>query len=148
MQMDSRLGCVPRDEWRLHGCVDGSRRKRLLRSTGFEKIIKQIITQTAKNVQPLFHKRSAYRNKTGFYRIKVCINISPVLVDLFHNSRCGYRAQYYLSEENGECANRYTIMSLMPILEEKLSGNLKRSIFSWEWAKLCPVRAYGTDLRL
>jgi hypothetical protein len=40
------------------------------------------------------------------------------LADLFYNGVCGYRAQYYLSPENGEDANRYAIQQIEPKLLE------------------------------
>ena len=52
-------------------------------------------------------------------------------VDMFHNSVCGYRAQYYYSIKNGKRANRYAIDLLAPRITGLLSGANKRTCPLW-----------------
>jgi hypothetical protein len=46
-------------------------------------------------------------------------------VDIFHNSVCGYRAQYYHNVKKGESANRYLTQLLSVRINELLSGKNK-----------------------
>ncbi len=55
-------------------------------------------------------------------RVAVC----PELVDLFHNSASGYRAQYYFSPKEGDRANRYALEAMIPRLRQAC-----RSHHSW-----------------
>jgi hypothetical protein len=59
-----------------------------------------------------------YEPVTGALRPLFYIKVGQELVDLFYNGVRGYRAQYYLSPENGEDANRYAIQQIEPKLLE------------------------------
>lgn len=54
--------------------------------------------------------------------------------DQFHNSKCGYRAQYFHSICNGEAANAYTLLTLAPRIKQLLTGHEKRTC-PWWWVE-------------
>jgi hypothetical protein len=53
------------------------------------------------------------------------------MVDLFHNSVAGYRAQYYRSVKVGKAANKHAIQQLGPRVMELLSREFKRTCPPW-----------------
>ena len=54
-----------------------------------------------------------------------------LLVDLFHNSAAGYRAQYYRSVRTGESANEYALRQLVPPIIQLLGDVRKPTCPSW-----------------
>ncbi len=124
------FACVPRDQWILGKRIVGERRQRLLQGVSFEEIVNRI----AKEASLSSYKPGQSDHCPGFHRVEIKLATSPKTVDLFHNSRCGYRAQYYLGVKTGEQANRYVIRGLLPRLEELVSGD-EESTCPWMWAK-------------
>ncbi|RXH31006.1 hypothetical protein XH99_11150 [Bradyrhizobium nanningense] len=61
------------------------------------------------------------------YRIVCQIPLSEPLFDQLFNGRCGYRAQYYLSPEEGEAFNRHILDVLEGMLGEPASARLRIS---------------------
>src|SRR4051794_6595201 len=113
-------------EWLL--AVDMERRQRnlLLQHIPFEEILAVI----AKNAKLKSIRSEAYRRKVShdhpdYHRVVLVLDAEPEAVALFHNSRCGYRAQYYHSVENGERANEFAIRALTPKIKE-LFADIKR----------------------
>lgn len=87
----------------------------------------EIIREIAANCRVIAHRRNRSKKVRGAARVVVTIETTPKLVDLFHNSRAGYRAQYYSSPELGEQANRYAVELLTPIVLRQLHQAHKRS---------------------
>jgi hypothetical protein len=52
---------------------------------------------------------------SGFERASVTIPVSPELADQLMNSRCGYRAHYYVSVATGEALNRKLVELIAPL---------------------------------
>jgi len=113
--------CLSSLEWQLHPRVRGSRRLRLLRGTSFGRIVQSILEQAA----IASHKREKLGR--GYYCAVVILEMDAALVDLFHNSAAGYRAQYYGGTQKGESANKYAIRSLSSRIIKLLNSRQKRT---------------------
>lgn len=87
----------------------------------------EIIREIAATCRVIAHRRDSSKKVRGAARVVVTVETAPRLVDLFHNSRAGYRAQYYSSPELGERANRYAVEQLTPIVLRQLHQAHKRS---------------------
>jgi hypothetical protein len=129
--MGSGFVCVPKDEWRLAPSIGGARRQRLLGGTPFEEIIDSI----ARRARIVFHKRSRSKRRTDFYRVEMIMKLNRRTVDLFHNSQCGYRAQYYNHIDTGESANRYAIQQILHTLKSSLVTNKLKPTCPWLWVE-------------
>lgn len=131
--MISNFACIREDIWRLANAIDGCRRRRLLQCTSYERIVERILEgATLKS-----HKREKLKqpgSKPSYYRVWIAVTMDLETLDLFHNSRCGYRAQYFYSVENGELANAYTLQVLAPGIRKMLSGRQKRTC-PWWWVE-------------
>lgn len=102
----ANFGCVDANNWKL--CLRGARRQRLIKSRSFESIVKAL-TRSAKL---LSIRREQLKCQSGHYRVVMVLKVDRNALDLFHNGRCGYRAQYYLHSKIGERANAYVIRAL------------------------------------
>ena len=70
------------------------------------------------------------RDWPGCYRIVAKIPITNLLFDQLFNGRSGYRAQYYISVEDGHKYNRAIVDGLTPAIQEapaRLSGDFQLS---------------------
>ena len=104
---------VPPEEWRLDSCIGRERRARLS-NTPFEAISEQI----AEVASCAGIAMESLDDHPGSNRARVGIELPAELVDLFHNGATGYRAQFYLSPDLGEAANRHILNRLLgPITE-------------------------------
>jgi hypothetical protein len=122
---------IRKNEWGLASSIGGARRQRLLGGIPFEEIIDSI----ARQARIVFHKRSRSKRRTGFYRVEMIMELDFQTVDLFHNSSCGYRAQYYGQMSIGETANRYAIQQIVHTLKNSsLKDNLKPTC-PWPWVE-------------
>ena len=125
--------CVSKDKWVLTRRIYGARRYRLLQGTSFKEIV-QCIVRKAKLKD---YKRSKLQrngaNSAIAYRVEIILKIDSKTIDLFHNSRCGYRAQFYKSVPTGKRANRCLIQKIMPRLKSLLKKP-KRTC-PWDWTK-------------
>jgi hypothetical protein len=119
----TRFARVPPKNWCLHDRVHYRRRQRLLHGSGFVDIVNTI----AKDARILTYKRRKIRDIPGYYRAEVTLQIPARVVDLFHNSAAGYRAQYYRSAATGEIANKYAIQQLATRVMQILKGEYKRT---------------------
>jgi hypothetical protein len=100
----------------------------LLHAPTFEEIVRQI----GERSKILSHKRAILRDCAGYFRFEVTLEMSATIVDLFHNSAAGYRAQYYYGVKNGEAANEYAVRKLVPRIMQLLEGSQKRTCpLSW-----------------
>ena len=102
------FGIVPAREWKLKEAVGACRRTRLL-ETPFDSIVQQIADE-AVLTEYRWCEIEKLRNAK---RIWIRLALPPQTVDLFHNGAGGYRAQFYLSVEQGEAANACVINSLL-----------------------------------
>jgi hypothetical protein len=68
----------------------------------------------------------------SYCRLEAQIRLSEASFDQFFNGRAGYRAQYYLSPEEGILFNRETLSRLTPVLR----GAYERSSVDAPWESL------------
>jgi len=99
-----------------------------LSSPGYERIIHRV----ASEVDLAAHRRERAKRKANCFRAYVRLKCRPETISLFHNSRSGYRAQYYSSVAGGEQANRFALAVLVPRVGQLLRGKEKRGC-SWPW---------------
>jgi hypothetical protein len=116
---------VARNEWQLS--TSCARREELLGGPTFE----EIVTHIATNAQVVKHKRARSRDRPAYYRAEVCLELPAWIVDLFHNSAAGYRAQYYPSAQDGIAANRYAVEQLVPTIMERVGRWKRTCIPAW-----------------
>jgi hypothetical protein len=124
--MSSSFLCVPANDWCLAPEMDRSRRNVLVKDIPFEKII-ELIAQESRLVSI---KKNRLDKRPDYHRVVIVLETASSAVDLFHNSRRGYRAQYYLGVRNGERANEYAVRALTPKVKELFAGK-KTSPWTW-----------------
>lgn len=131
VKSQSNFECISINKWVLSNEIEKSRRQQLISGMPFEKIVERI----SKRAMVLSHRReklrSKLRSKPAYYRIVVELEMDSETVDLFHNSVCGYRAQYYHSIKNGERANKYATKLLASRITKLLSRKNKRTCPLW-----------------
>lgn len=67
---------------------------------------------------PLCWQESTDEGRTGYFRLHAQVPLSDTTFDQLFNGNSGYRAQYYLSPEEGILFNRDVLEALLPALEE------------------------------
>lgn len=116
--------------WRLNRARLGEARYyRLTRDGTFE----QLVTELLEHVYISDHKRQ--RSDDGkHYRVILKLEVPCEIIDEFHNSAFGYRAQYYQNKNLGERANKFVVDKLVAAI---LKTNIiwKRTINS-AWLRL------------
>ncbi|UQR61759.1 hypothetical protein LRP30_33915 [Bradyrhizobium sp. C-145] len=126
----SRFYLAPRRNWNIDHSVKYSRRERLLCATDFD----EIVAKTCVSAE-LFHiacEKGRKGDKVGLHRWSVTLRTSSKAIDLWHNSRGGYRAQYYLSLDTGEAANAYALEHLTKLAESLVQADRYRRRY---WAR-------------
>jgi hypothetical protein len=134
------LKIVDESEWDLSGMRDRARAQRLLRPISPEAIIAQAASAA---LDPQVTSAASWRwqqgiDMAGCSRAIVVIPLTRDTYDDLFNGRCGYRAQYYRSVEEGKHFNRLLVEALCdaanrifernpkeprwPILERSLMG--------------------------
>ena len=99
-----------------------------LSSPGYERIIQRV----AREMDIAAHRRERAMRKPNCFRACVKLKCRAETISLFHNSRSGYRAQYYSSVARGEQANRFALAVLVPRVGGLLRGKERRGC-SWSW---------------
>lgn len=101
---------ISKKKWSLEN-IHGARLRRLQEPPSFKDIIFKIKKKAkVSSCKPEFCDKKGFKN---YQRYVIELEIDEILVDLFHNSRTGYRAQYFYSEEQGEVANKYALEELI-----------------------------------
>lgn len=120
--IDNNFASVTVDEWGLAADMEGRQRDLLLQDIPFVQILALLV----EHVKGRSIRREPYREVQygcpAYHRVVLVLDAEPEAVALFHNSRCGYRAQYYHSVQNGERANEFAIRMLIPKVKELLAG--------------------------
>jgi hypothetical protein len=119
----TEFAAISEQEWIIASTIKRGRRRQLLHGPPFEVIIERI----KNNMTFLTIKREVFNDCPNTYRFEIVIKLKPKIVDLFHNSASGYRAQYFNSVENGEKANLYAIKTIFDKLMNLISKNPKRT---------------------
>ena len=108
---------VDRHQWCLDDAL-GLRRLRLLEVPEPEDLLRRVIDESKQASENgsirLEWKESSERR--GYFRLVAQILLSETTFDQFFNGRSGYRAQYYLSPEEGILFNRDILQALLPVL--------------------------------
>ncbi len=84
----------------------------------FEQELAGELAQQLAEFQVLPEDREPCRDKPGYFRASVNIPLSARLFDQFLNGNSGYRAQYFIGTENGECFNRMLVERIAPLIVE------------------------------
>lgn len=119
--------CISNDKWIVSAEIGTSRKKKLTSGISFEEILERILERATVNN----HQREKLRSNPEYYRIVVELKVCSETVDMFHNSMCGYRAQYFDSVNTGERANKYVMELLTPRVTKLLYGRNKRTCPLW-----------------
>src|SRR5262245_38985400 len=107
----SRFSLAPKDEWEIDQSVNVGRRNKLLGETGFDEIVARLCAE-AKLIHVRGPEPGEAGDKIGLHRWSISLKVNPEIIDLWHNSRGGYRAQYYISQDAGEAANAHALKQL------------------------------------
>ena len=126
--MSSEYACATTDEWQLR--LPPSRASLLADECPYESIIEKL--QASAQLSQVRRERS--RCHQGYYRVALKLTVDKCALDLFHNSRCGYRAQYYLCTDLGDKANAYAIRVLCMRIRLLLTTHCRAS-YPIEWAE-------------
>lgn len=110
---------APEDAWIFQSAVEGTRRAALW-NTPFDEIIDLLVAglsiETLRRTEPS-------RSRSGLSRLSVLLSAPTRAVDLFHNGRGGYRAQYLASVANGNDANEFAFKRILGRVAELRNGS-------------------------
>lgn len=114
---------APEHEWILSDALRHDGREYLWGKQTFEQITEQIVSEAV-----IIKTRNEFLKFDNglcrdYKRTKVILLLNKATVDLFHNSKNGYRAQYYYSIENGEAANSYLLEKLSCLIFRQKSND-------------------------
>ncbi len=116
--------CVDAIEWKLDDSMSAERLGHLANGLDYREIMEEI----CRSVASLTFKRERLKGDRRYFRLVATLSCSsPHPVDLFHNSAAGYRAQYYIGQELGDCANSYAVAMISPLVYAAMRFNPKRS---------------------
>jgi len=113
---------IPAKAWNLHRPIARDQQSAV---NTFEQIVDSIKKKATVRVHRRERKKKSLEGP--HYRVRIKLKVDRKAVDLFHNSRAGYRAQYYYSITNDERANRYFIRQLCPRVVDLLKKTHKRT---------------------
>lgn len=112
------LRMVDREEWRLSGSLGRERLERLLDPPAAEKLLAELIAEAVRSVA--VHRITVRWCRSDenprYWRTNAQFPIHARIFDQIFNGRSGYRAQYYLSPEEGLLYNRQIIDAFSPII--------------------------------
>ena len=119
MQRHTRT--VPASTWSLSDDLT-TRRERLIDAVAPDALLEHL---AAEGIEAATHlaitlcwQESTDEGRRGYFRLLAQIPLSEVTFDQFFNGNAGYRAQYYLSPEEGILFNRDALGALLPAIEE------------------------------
>jgi hypothetical protein len=115
---------APRDDWNIDHFVKRSRRDKLLGDTGFDEITARICAEA--QLSRVSHEDGEEGDKIGLHRWSITLRASRETIDLWHNSRGSYRAQYYVSQNSGEAANAYALEHLTKLAASLMQADRYR----------------------
>jgi len=109
---------VDRSFWCLSDAL-GERRSHLLDTPSPSELLQHTINQTLEASSNGFTQLGWQESVecTGYFRLVAQIPVSEITFDQLFNGRAGYRAQYYLSPEEGILYNRDILSGLEPALK-------------------------------
>lgn len=96
------------------------RRRRLINAPQPETLLKQVIAEAkaaaCNDSISLTWQESIEPNRSGYFRLVAQVPLNETTFDQLFNGRSGYRAQYYLSPEEGILYNRDILHGLRPAI--------------------------------
>ena len=108
---------VPADMWRLSADLE-SRRARLVDGVHPEDLLKRVAADAHAAAQsrsiPLCWQESSDEGREGYFRLSSQFPLTESTFDQLFNGNSGYRAQYYLSPEEGILYNHDVIQAILP----------------------------------
>ena len=114
------LRVVSVEEWDLSKLPDAGRRQRLLHPPSAECLRRRLIKEATNAAESgklcLNWERCERPGYSQYSRLYTQIPVNKCTYDLLFNGRSGYRAQYYLSPEEGNTYNRHIIDDLIPVI--------------------------------
>ena len=135
-----RFVLAPRDDWNIDHSVKGRRRDRLLGDTVFDEIVAQICAEA--ELVRVECEKGEKGEKIGLHRWSITLQACPVAIDLWHNSRGGYRGQYYVSQDKGEAANAYALEHLTKLVANLMQADRHRRCY-WGRASVSTCHPYA-----
>jgi hypothetical protein len=119
MGEQTMMRMVSQQEWDLSKLPDAVRRQRLLCPPSAECLISCLMAEAADSAEQgkICLKWEPALDKSGYFRINTQIPVTKNTFDLLFNGRSGYRAQYYLSPEEGVLHNRQIIKGLVTAIK-------------------------------
>lgn len=123
--MSRILRTVCEAEWLL-GKAIAFRHARLLDVPTPDELLTKLLNETSAAVEAR-KVRLVWQPSTeapGFFRVEAVIPLGEETFDQFFNGRSGYRAQYYLSPEEGVLFNRDVLQGLKERLTEAFTRQL------------------------
>jgi hypothetical protein len=107
------MGAVSPLEWDLQSMRDSNRMRRLLHPPDCEFLVASVARHAQENDGDIHFCWETAAENTGYQRIIAEIPVKIETFDALFNGRTGYRAQYYLSPEQGAECNRTLVKALI-----------------------------------
>jgi hypothetical protein len=103
-------------DWRLNELLGTTRMQRLLNAPEPEKLLEHVQADSvvAARAGRVFLKWQRADEAPRYFRLVAQIPVGEVIFDQLFNGRSGYRAQYYLSPEEGVIFNRQLVRDFEP----------------------------------
>lgn len=104
------------DLWSLSATIPAHRRKRLLEPRPPGELLERLEIEAKAAADGRLVSAAWIRSDEApaFWRIEAQIPVTQAVFDQWFNSRSGYRAQYYLSPDEGIAFNRQTVEKMIP----------------------------------
>lgn len=133
---------VSEDVWRIE-CSCPRRQNLFSDGLCFEELVEPVL----RGIVGIELKRERCLKNASYFRASVILELRDTeVVQLFHNSRYGYRAQYYSDAKLGEEANRFWVKMATPRIIDWLYAHPKRSCRP-SWIEITSGRGgEGTNL--
>src|SRR5262249_55497854 len=101
----------------------------------FEAIVARLLSEV--RIMRITHEKGD-KTKQGLHRWVITLVADPVTIDLWHNSRGGYRAQYYVDPAIGNAANSCACKGLVSATERLIEqGNYRKRFWSRAAKSVC-----------
>lgn len=121
IKMPRFVRTVPIDVWRLSPDLD-DRRQRLLDAVTPPALLAKVAADAMEAAESssirLCWQESTDEGRKGYFRLLAQVPLTEATFDQLFNGNAGYRAQYYLSPEEGVLFNREVLEALEPAIVE------------------------------
>lgn len=112
------MQAVPPQAWNLDEIQDDDRRRLLLSSLSPEDVLDWVEAEARDAVRKVALRWVDAKEHAGCSRIEAVVPLHKMTFDLFFNGRMGYRAQYYLSVDEGHRFNTRLVERLLPVVQD------------------------------